>query len=110
MHIHPRSWHGPAAALWPIAGLLIVWQAACMSGSVAPELLPAPTAIAARLITQLQSATFQFDLAQTLVRLTLGFVLALLVGVVAGMVMSQAGEALLGPVVKLLAPIPKIAL
>lgn len=110
MHINPRCWRDPAAALWPIAGLLIAWQVTCLAGWVAPGLLPPPSAIVARLLMQLQSATFQFDLAQTVLRLTLGFVLALLIGVVAGMVMSQAGEAVLGPVVKLLAPIPKIAL
>lgn len=97
-------------SLWPIAALLLVWQLATSAGLVAPNLLPSPLTIAGRLFEQLHSAEFLFDIGQTLVRLFAGFGLALALGVLLGLVMALGGEFLLAPMVRLLSPIPKIAL
>ena len=97
-------------SLWPIALVLLLWQMASLLSLVPPTLLPAPSAIAARLVAQLQSADFLFNIGQTLIRLFAGFSLALAAGVLLGLAMALGGEAVLAPVLRLLSPIPKIAL
>lgn len=97
-------------SLWPIAALLLVWQLATAAGLVAPNLLPSPLTIGGRLFGQLHSTDFLLNIGQTLVRLFAGFGLALAVGVLLGLAMALGGEFLLAPMVRLLSPIPKIAL
>src|SRR5690606_8699710 len=53
---------------------------------------------------------FLHHIAQTLIRLFTGFAIAVVGGVVIGLAVSQRGGGLLEPVVRVLAPIPKIAL
>jgi len=97
-------------SLWPIAVLLLLWQAVTLAGAVPPNLLPSPATIALRLGTQLQSGDFLFHILQTLIRLSSGFGIALVLGTVLGMAMALGGEFVLAPMVRLLSPIPKIAL
>ena len=98
------------ASLLPLLVLLLLWQWLCAAGAVAPHLLPSPLAIVARLAERLQEAEFLFHIGQTLLRLLLGFAIALAAGMALGLLMSQGGEAWMGPAVRLLAPVPKIAL
>lgn len=98
------------AALWPILAVLLVWQIVCTAGWIAPNLLPAPTAILSRLAGQMTDPDFLFDIGQTLIRLFAGFFIALVLGVLLGLGMALGGEAVLAPLVRLIAPIPKIAL
>ena len=71
-------------SLWPIAVLLLLWQAVTLAGAVPPNLLPSPATIALRLGTQLQSGDFLFHILQTLIRLSSGFGIALVLGTVLG--------------------------
>src|SRR4029077_15527173 len=79
----------------------------------APEaLLPLPSAVFARLFEQLHNPVFLQHAATTLFRLFAGFGIAVVVGVMLGVAAagSRRLEALLRPLLRLLAPVPKIAL
>ena len=96
----------------PIALILALWHGLAASGVAPPSLLPPPRAVFARLAEQLGNPAFLGHAATTLFRLFVGFGIALLVGVTAGVAAtgSRTFEALLQPVVRVLAPVPKIAL
>lgn len=99
-----------ATSLAPVVVVLAVWQAVVEAGLVRANLLPSPLAIATRLASRLQDADFLFNVSQTLIRLGLGFTIALAAGILIGAAMAVGAERWLGPTVRLLAPIPKIAL
>ncbi len=101
-----------AVGLTPIALVLALWHGLAASGVAPPSLLPAPAAVFARLIQQFGNPLFLDHAATTLLRLFAGFSLAVAIGVVLGVAAtgSRAVEALVKPVVRVLAPVPKIAL
>jgi len=114
---------GPrAAAGWPaLSGLkclasplavVLIWELACRLGWVDAQLLPAPGAIALRVWELGRSAEFWAHFGITLYRLVAGLALAIALGVGLGLCaqLSRAGSAMLDALVRLLAPIPKIAL
>lgn len=92
--------------------LLIVWESVCRLGWVDAQLLPAPSAIALRLFDQAQGGDFWQNFGITLYRLVLGLSIAIVLGVVLGLgaQLSRVAAAVLDALVRLLAPIPKIAL
>ena len=92
--------------------LLVVWELACRLGWVEPQLLPAPSAIAHRVVEQALQLDFWQNLGITMARLSGGLIIAVALGVFLGLAaqLSRFGAALLDALVKLLAPIPKIAL
>lgn len=92
--------------------VLIVWEAVCRAGMIEPQLLPAPTDIIARLVTLAGQAEFWANFGITVYRLVVGLSLAIVLGIGLGLVaqLSRLGAALLDALVRLLAPIPKIAL
>ena len=96
----------------PIAMVLALWQGLAASGMAPPSLLPAPMAVFARLAEQLGNPTFLEHAATTLFRLFAGFAIAVVIGVVVGVAATgnRTIEALVKPVVRVLAPVPKIAL
>jgi NitT/TauT family transport system permease protein len=96
----------------PIALLLALWHGLAASGVAPPSLLPAPLAVFTRLAQQLRNPIFLEHVATTLFRLFAGFAIAVVVGVALGVAAtgSRAVEALVKPVVRVLAPVPKIAL
>jgi ABC-type nitrate/sulfonate/bicarbonate transport system permease component len=98
--------------LLPIALILALWHALAISGMAPPSLLPAPRAVFTRLAEQLGNPSFLQHAATTLFRLFAGFGIAVVIGVTAGAAAtgSRAFGALLKPVVRVLAPVPKIAL
>ncbi len=98
--------------LLPIALVLALWQGLAASGMAPPSLLPAPLAVFGRLAEQLANPVFLQHAATTLFRLFTGFGIAVAIGVAAGVAAtgSRTVEALLKPVVRVLAPVPKIAL
>jgi ABC-type nitrate/sulfonate/bicarbonate transport system permease component len=109
----------PAAALrqavarnYSILLLLVGWEALCRSGAVPPVLLPSVSAVLARAIVDLQDPDFLFQIGQTLIRLFSGLVIAVVLGISCGILAAQftLGRRLLEPLVRLFAPIPKIAL
>lgn len=107
-----RRVRGFLRALLPVVLLLAAWQAFCAAGLVKPVLLPAPSAILLRLGEELPTPEFLGHVLQTLLRLFAGFGLAAFLGVSLGLTAasSRLGGRLLEPLVRVLAPIPKIAL
>lgn len=101
-----------ANLLLPLAPLLLLataWETSTRLGWVAANLLPAPSAVLTRLAQLLPQAEFLFHLQQTLIRLLGGFAIALVFGVAIGLLASRVAGGLLETVIRVLAPIPKIA-
>ena len=96
----------------PIALLIGVWQAINSFGYAPATLLPPPGLVFSRLFHQLFDPTFQFQIATTLFRLFTGFAIAVVLGVSLGIAAAThpAINALVRPVVRILAPLPKVAL
>jgi ABC-type nitrate/sulfonate/bicarbonate transport system permease component len=96
----------------PILGLLVLWQGIVMSGSVPMSLLPSPGAVFVRLFQQLGSYVFLENAFTTLYRLFTGFAIAVSAGVTLGIVAtgSKLFASIIKPIVRILAPVPKIAL
>ncbi len=92
--------------------VLVCWETVCRAGWVAPHLLPAPSAVALRLGELLLQPAYLGHLMQTLLRLFAGLSVATLLGVAIGLFAARSGIGgrLLEPLVRILAPIPKIAL
>jgi len=92
--------------------LLLGWELWVGLGGVSPQLLPAPSAIFLRLLEQAAEPVFWTHVGLTLYRLLAGLLIAIVIGVVLGLCarLSAMAAALLDAAVRLLAPIPKIAL
>lgn len=101
-----------AIGLIPILLLLGLWQYLTAFKIAPPTLLPPPGLVFGRFIQLLGDPVFLGHAATTLYRLFWGFGLAVIVGV--GLGIAAAGSpaigALLRPLVRVLAPVPKIAL
>jgi ABC-type nitrate/sulfonate/bicarbonate transport system permease component len=96
----------------PIALLIALWQAISSFGYAPPALLPPPGMVFLRLVQQLLSSAFQQEIAATLFRLFAGFSIAVILGVTIGLAAaaSHAINAVVRPIVRVLAPLPKVAL
>lgn len=96
----------------PIALILALWQALTSFGMAPPALLPPPMAVFRRLVEQLGNPIFLQHTFTTLLRLFAGFAIACLVGVTLGLMASSSrvAESAIRPIVRVLAPVPKIAL
>jgi NitT/TauT family transport system permease protein len=101
-----------ALGIVPIALMLALWQGLAASGMAPAALLPAPAAVFRRLAEQLANPVFLQHTATTLFRLFAGFSIAVVLGVTLGVAASSNStvEAFIQPVVRVLAPLPKIAL
>jgi ABC-type nitrate/sulfonate/bicarbonate transport system permease component len=101
-----------AIGLIPILILLGLWQYLTAFKIAPPTLLPPPGVVFTRFFYLLGDPTFLGHAATTLYRLFWGFGLAVVVGV--GLGIAAAGSpaigALLRPLIRVLAPVPKIAL
>src|SRR5690606_32304088 len=88
------------------------WEVVCRMGLIEPQLLPAPSAILFRLVELAMQPLFWADFGITIYRLVVGLSLAVVLGVALGLSaqLSPITAALLDAMVRLLAPIPKIAL
>jgi NitT/TauT family transport system permease protein len=98
-----------AAPILLIAGL---WQVIAASGYAPRSLLPTPADVFARLVHQLSSSEYLSQIGSTLWRLFAGFAIAAALGVSLGLwaAMNRTASAIVRPIVRLLAPVPKIAL
>ena len=98
--------------LAPIALLITAWQALVSFGYAPVTLLPPPGQVFTRMVEQLLNPTFRQDIAATLFRLFVGFSVAVALGVVVGLIAaaSPAVNAVVRPIVRVLAPLPKVAL
>jgi len=96
----------------PIALLLGLWYGIAAAGVAPPSLLPSPAAVFARLFAQLGNPQFLAHTAVTLFRLFAGFAIAVALGVTLGLAATgnRSFGALLRPLVRVLAPVPKVAL
>jgi NitT/TauT family transport system permease protein len=96
----------------PVVLVLALWQGLTSAGMAPPSLLPPPAAVFSRLAQQLTDPVFLGHAATTLFRLFAGFTIAVAIGVALGVLAtgSRTVGALVGPVVRVLAPVPKIAL
>jgi NitT/TauT family transport system permease protein len=101
-----------ALGLVPIALVIALWQALVSLGYAPVTLLPPPGQVALRLLHQLAGAPFWHEIAVTLFRLFAGFLIAVILGVGIGLAaaVSPAVNAVVKPVVRVLAPVPKVAL
>jgi NitT/TauT family transport system permease protein len=96
----------------PIALAIAVWQAISSFGYAPVTLLPPPGLVFERLAQQLLTGSFQHAIGATLLRLFAGFSIAVVVGVGVGLAAaaSPAVNAVVRPIVRVLAPLPKVAL
>ena len=101
-----------AIGILPIALVLALWHGIAMSGIAPPVLLPPPAAVFVRLIEQAGNWQFLQNAAVTLYRLFVGFSIAVVVGVALGVAAtgSKTVEGIVKPLVRVLAPLPKVAL
>ena len=96
----------------PILLLIALWQMIVSSGTAPVALLPPPVAVFMRFGQQLMSPEFHHEIAATLIRLFAGFAIATVLGVSIGLA-AAAGpvvNAIVKPLVRVLAPVPKVAL
>jgi ABC-type nitrate/sulfonate/bicarbonate transport system permease component len=98
--------------LVPLALLVALWQALVSFGYAPATLLPPPGIVFMRLAQQLATLTFQQEIAATLFRLFTGFSIAVVLGVSIGLAAAASPwvNAVVRPVVRVLAPLPKVAL
>jgi len=98
--------------LAPIALVIAVWQGLVSFGFAPATLLPPPGYVFSRLFQQLVTWTFQQEIAATLVRLFAGFTIAVVLGVSIGIAAAASPgiNAVVRPIVRVLAPLPKVAL
>src|SRR3979409_267781 len=96
----------------PIALLVALWQAIASFGYAPATLLPPPGLVFTRLVQQLFTSTFQHEIGATLFRLFAGFSVAVILGVPSALraSASPAVNAMVRPIVRVLAPLPKVAL
>lgn len=98
--------------LAPIVLVIALWQGLVSFGFAPAVLLPPPGIVFSRLFQQLVTWTFQQEIAATLIRLFAGFAIAVVLGVSIGIAAaaSPAINAIVRPIVRVLAPLPKVAL
>ena len=96
----------------PIALLLALWYGIAVSGIAPAALLPTPQAVFARFIQDLGDPFFLQHAAVTLFRLFTGYAIAVVTGMALGLAAtgSRTIGALIRPLVRVLAPVPKVAL
>lgn len=92
--------------------LFVIWQLVVSQGVVSDQLLPSPWQIMQRLVVTLANDDFFPNLFVTLFRLVMGLGLAIVFGTAIGLAsqVSKNVAFFIGGIVKILAPIPKIAL
>ncbi|MPZ68038.1 MAG: ABC transporter permease subunit [Actinobacteria bacterium] len=104
-----RSLRGPLASFVII---IVWWELLSRSGWFNPLFIPSVGEIGSRFVEQLTSDVFWNHVYSSLVRLGIGFLLAVLAGVVLGAAMGRIRwfEEVASPIVSLLYPIPSVAL
>ena len=98
--------------LAPIVLVIALWQGLVSFGVAPTVLLPPPGLVFSRLLQQLMTWTFQEEIVATLIRLFAGFAIAVIVGVSIGLAAAASPviNAMVRPIVRVLAPLPKVAL
>ena len=98
--------------LIPILLLLGLWQGVVSFGLAPVTLLPPPGEVFSRMAELLLTTTFDQEIVTTLFRLFAGFAIALALGIAIGLAaaVSPPINAAVRPIVRVLAPLPKVAL
>jgi NitT/TauT family transport system permease protein len=116
MEPEPRTAHRMSWLPWvstPVVLVLVVvvWQLAVSVFGVSPFILPTPAGVAEAVGELLTDATTWSHIAITLTEVTIGFVVALVSGVVVGVVLGRAEwlERALRPVLVAIQVVPKVA-
>ncbi|MFI1918339.1 ABC transporter permease [Nocardia sp. NPDC020380] len=106
-----RRWRDLLLAVFTPIVLLAAWQVAAWTGSIDAQLYPPPSAIVARWIQLACSGELLEHLKATMGRLSIGYVLGALGGVVVGTAMGcwRPVAAALGPLFSALYALPKVA-
>src|SRR6202012_777178 len=101
-----------ALGIAPILLVIVLWQALDSFGYAPVSLLPPPGRVFARLGEQLANPEFEQEIAATLFRLFAAFAIAVILGILLGLAAatSPAINAVVRPIVRVLAPLPKVAL
>lgn len=96
----------------PIVLLLAIWQGTVSFGLAPATLLPPPGHVFLRMAQQLATVSFDQQILATLFRLFTGFMIAVILGITVGLAaaVSPAINAAVRPIVRVLAPLPKVAL
>ena len=104
--------HGVAAPLYPVVLLAATWELLAHSGLVSERLMPSLQQIFKALYTDLLSGQIAYHASISLARALSGFGLAIVVGVLLGVLMARSRifEALVEPLFSFGYPVPKIAL
>ncbi|MBV9078044.1 MAG: ABC transporter permease [Methylobacteriaceae bacterium] len=108
-----RAWRSDAlVGILPLAALVALWWGIVAAGLAPRALLPSPVAVFGRTLASVADPAFLLHAWATLSRLFAGFLVALVLGV--GLGLAGATNRFVGgvlrPVVRILAPVPKIAL
>jgi sulfonate transport system permease protein len=101
------------ALLWPLvlpAIVLLAWQVATTRGWLAPQILPAPTTVAATLVDLATAGDITQNLAISLWRIVSGFAIGAGAGIVFGVALgvSPRLERYLGPSFRAVAQVPSL--
>jgi ABC-type nitrate/sulfonate/bicarbonate transport system permease component len=93
-------------------GVLIIWQGLSYIGVIDPRYVPSPISIVEAGVNLIASGTLTKDIGVSLYRLSVGFVLGAVPGIIIGAVMglNRFVRAVLDPIVAATYPIPKIAI
>lgn len=103
-----------ARSFRPFIGLLAfigLWEVISVTGLMSPLLLPPPQAVVEAGVAQAESGILWRNAAASLTRVAIGYALAVVVGVGAGLIAGwyRPVQSLVGPVIEALRPIPAIA-
>lgn len=92
--------------------LLLLWEVSSRVGLVDPRFFPPPSAIAETAWKMIVSLELFVHIGATLRRVSIGYVMGLVPGVLLGLVLGLSAPArrLLGPIFAALYPVPKIAI
>lgn len=101
-----------ALGVIPLLAIAALWQGVISFGYAPVTLLPPPGVVFARLAQQLVGVEFLEQAGATLFRLFVGFGIAVVLGVGIGLMAAvhRGVDAVVRPLVRVLAPVPKVAL
>jgi NitT/TauT family transport system permease protein len=105
-----NKWVGRAAPYITVLAMLMVWQLVCVVFQVPSFVLPPPTQVATTLVQNFSAIWFHAE--HTLITTVLGFALAVIVGLLLGIVVGASRLAYQGlyPVLVGFNSVPKVAL
>lgn len=98
--------------VFPIPILILIWEGISRSGFLNSALFPAPTAVLIAFLKMLSSGELIIDIAVTVSRASIGFVLGSFFGIIIGIFTARIKllNQSLGQIIQIFRPIPPIAL